>query len=85
MSVTAVPVAASGALLISRHMWVMMGRPCNPNSDLKRLWQVLLPGTAFPQCGDAEGSWPPFREAVAPIAPPAEGGKSRPDEPPYDS
>jgi hypothetical protein len=29
----------------------MAGRPCNPNSDLKRLWQFLLPGTQFPQCG----------------------------------
>jgi hypothetical protein len=29
----------------------MMGRPCNPNSDLKRLWQFLLPNTPFPQCG----------------------------------
>jgi hypothetical protein len=29
----------------------MTGRPCNPNSDLKRLWQLLLPGTQFPQCG----------------------------------
>jgi hypothetical protein len=29
----------------------MAGRPCNPNSDLKRLWQTLLPGTPFPQCG----------------------------------
>jgi hypothetical protein len=29
----------------------MTGRPCNPNSDLKRIWQFLLPGTQFPQCG----------------------------------
>jgi hypothetical protein len=29
----------------------MTGRPCNPNSDLKRLWQLLLPGTPMPQCG----------------------------------
>jgi hypothetical protein len=66
-------------------MWVMTGRPCNPNSDLKRLWQVLLPGTAFPQCGDAEDSRPPLREAVAPIARPADSGKLHPDEPPHDS
>jgi hypothetical protein len=66
-------------------MWVMTGRPCNPNSDLKRLWQVLLPGTAFPQCGDAQDSRPPLHEAIAPIAPPAGGGKSRPNEPPHDS
>jgi hypothetical protein len=28
----------------------MAGRPCNPNSDLKRLWLFLLPDTPFPQC-----------------------------------
>jgi hypothetical protein len=33
------------------HIWFMTGRPCNPNSDLKRLWQLLLPGTPFPRCG----------------------------------
>jgi hypothetical protein len=31
----------------------MAGRPCNPNSDLKRLWQLLLPLAPFPQCGTA--------------------------------
>jgi hypothetical protein len=34
----------------------MAGRPCNPGSDLKWLWQALLPGTAFPQCGVPERS-----------------------------
>jgi hypothetical protein len=32
-------------------MWAMSGRPCNPDSDFKRLWQVLLPNTPLPQCG----------------------------------
>jgi hypothetical protein len=32
-------------------MWSMSGRPCNPDSDLKRLWRAFLPGTPFPQCG----------------------------------
>jgi hypothetical protein len=36
---------------ITAHIWAMAGRPCNPDSDLKRLWQTLLPGTPFPQCG----------------------------------
>jgi hypothetical protein len=31
-------------------MSFMSGRPCNPDSDFKRLWQVLLRGTPFPQC-----------------------------------
>jgi len=32
----------------------MSGRPCNPDSDIKRLWQLLLGGTPFPQCGMPE-------------------------------
>ena len=34
----------------------MAGRPCNPGSDLHGLWRLLLPGTAFPACGVAQGS-----------------------------
>jgi hypothetical protein len=33
----------------------MVGRPCNPDSDLKGLWRTLL-GTPFPACGIAEDS-----------------------------
>jgi hypothetical protein len=29
----------------------MASRPCNPNADLKRLWQMVLRGTPFPACG----------------------------------
>jgi hypothetical protein len=30
----------------------MSGRPCNPGSDLRQLWQALLgKNTPFPQCG----------------------------------
>jgi len=29
----------------------MSGRPCNPSSDLRQLWQTLLGNTPFPQCG----------------------------------
>jgi hypothetical protein len=32
----------------------MVGRPCIPNGDLKRLWQFLLPDAPFPQCGSPE-------------------------------
>jgi hypothetical protein len=37
----------------------MAGRPCNPDSDLKRLWRFLLPGTPLPQCG-----WPAEADAA---------------------
>jgi hypothetical protein len=37
---------------VSEHMWAMSGRPCNPGSDLRQLWQILLgKNTPFPQCG----------------------------------
>jgi hypothetical protein len=29
----------------------MIGRPCKPDADLKRMWRLLLPGTPFPACG----------------------------------
>jgi hypothetical protein len=29
----------------------MTGRPCKPDADFKRLWQILLPGTPVPVCG----------------------------------
>jgi hypothetical protein len=32
----------------------MTGRPCKPGSDLRGLWGLLLPGTAFPACGVPE-------------------------------
>lgn len=36
-------------------MWSMSGRPCNPGSDLRQLWQALLgKNTPFPQCGVPE-------------------------------
>jgi hypothetical protein len=35
-------------------MWSMSGRPCNPGSDLRQLWQTLLGNTPFPQCGVPE-------------------------------
>jgi hypothetical protein len=44
----------------------MISRPCNPNADLKRLWQVLLPGTPFPGCGVPENSDAAARESVEP-------------------
>jgi hypothetical protein len=29
----------------------MANRPCKPDADVKRIWQLLLPDTAFPACG----------------------------------
>jgi hypothetical protein len=40
----------------SFYMGAMTGRPCKPDADLKKLWQLLLPGTSFPACGVPEKS-----------------------------
>jgi hypothetical protein len=29
----------------------MTSRPCNPDADTRRLWQLLMPGTPMPSCG----------------------------------
>ncbi len=45
-------------------------RPCNPSADLKRLWQILLPGTPFPACGMPENSDAAAGESVEPATTP---------------
>jgi hypothetical protein len=32
----------------------MANRPCKPDADTKRLWQMLMPGVAMPSCGTAQ-------------------------------
>jgi hypothetical protein len=32
----------------------MANRPCKPDADTKRLWQMLMPGIAMPSCGTAQ-------------------------------
>ena len=34
----------------------MANRPCKPDADVKRIWQLLLPDTAFPVCGTQENA-----------------------------
>jgi len=50
-------------------MWAMSGRPCNPGSDFKRLWQTFLGNTPMPQCG------------APPDPPPAEAPKGAASDP----
>jgi len=47
----------------------MADRPCKPDADLKRLWQMLLPGTQFPACGMPENLDADSRELVGSEAP----------------
>jgi hypothetical protein len=34
----------------------MANRPCKPDADMKRIWQLLLPDTAFQVCGTQENA-----------------------------
>jgi hypothetical protein len=50
----------------------MASRPCNADTDLKRIWQQLLPDTPLPACGapknadaDASEDAPPRNDAEA--------------------
>jgi hypothetical protein len=52
----------------------MIGRPCKPDADLKRLWQMLMPGTHFPACGMPENHDADSREIIGTEAPSRETG-----------
>ena len=59
----------------------MATRPCKPDADVKRIWQLLLPGAPLPACGtqenkDAEQT-PPQSEPAA--QPPGDGAPARRD------
>jgi len=34
----------------------MAERPCKPGTDVKGIWQLLLPDTPFPACGTQENA-----------------------------
>ena len=34
----------------------MAKRPCKADTDLKRIWQLLLPDTPLPACGTQENA-----------------------------
>jgi hypothetical protein len=43
----------------------MANRPCRTDADLKRLWQLLLPGTPAPACNAPENSVDEARDNAA--------------------
>jgi len=45
----------------------MANRPCRPNADLKRIWQLLLPETPFPACGVPVNADADARESAGPV------------------
>ena len=48
------------------HISLMIDRPCKPDADLKRLWQILLPSTPFPACGPPANSSAPAGDNARP-------------------
>jgi hypothetical protein len=36
----------------------MTNRPCKPDSDLRGIWQMLLPDVPFPACGVPNAEYP---------------------------
>jgi hypothetical protein len=60
----------------------MANRPCKPDADVKRIWQWLLPDTAFPACGaqaSADASEPtvPVNETSATNSNASSGARTR--------
>jgi hypothetical protein len=45
----------------------MATRPCRADADLKRIWQLLLPDTAFPACGVQEDAGTAASKSAAPV------------------
>lgn len=43
----------AGAAHAAVYIRIMANRPCKPDADTKRLWQMLMPGTPMPACGVA--------------------------------
>jgi hypothetical protein len=52
-------------LTVFTHILFMVDRPCNPDADLKRLWQLVL-GTPFPACGSIARSGEAVEEDASP-------------------
>jgi hypothetical protein len=55
----------------------MAHRPCRTDTDLKKIWRLLLPGTPLPACDSSEVSAGAARPETHQDAKP-----SRPDEDP---
>jgi hypothetical protein len=57
----------------------MANRPCNPDADMKRLWQLLLPGTPVPACGVSGDGEPGRAHEAGPSGRPPKLAPSHPE------
>ncbi len=59
----------------------MANRPCKPDADVKRIWQLLMPDTAFPACGTAQAAGDDGQESTTPANEPRTQAEAPPDTP----
>jgi hypothetical protein len=59
----------------------MANRPCKPDADVKRIWQLLMPDTAFPACGTAQAAGDDGQENATPANEPRTQAEAPPDTP----
>jgi hypothetical protein len=45
----------------------MANRPCRADADVKRIWRLLLPDTAFPACGAPAEAGMAANESAKPV------------------
>jgi hypothetical protein len=57
----------------------MANRPCKPDADVKRIWQWLMPDTAFPACGTQDDA--AARDSAKPADQPRQDAEARRDNP----
>ena len=57
----------------------MANRPCKPDADVKRIWQLLMPDTAFPACGTAQAAGDDGQENATPANEPRTQAEAPPD------
>jgi hypothetical protein len=57
----------------------MANRPCKPDADVKRIWQLLMPDTAFPACGTQADT--ATRDSAKPADEPRDDAEARRDNP----
>jgi hypothetical protein len=56
----------------------MATRPCRADADVKRIWQLLLPDTPFPECGAQEDAGMAASESAGPLTETPADAEARP-------
>ncbi len=59
----------------------MANRPCKPDADVKGIWRLLMPDTAFPACGTAQTAGSHAQQNAAPANETRPQAEARPELP----